>query len=86
MLLEIAQLPRATFYYHRKQQDKQDKYAHAKEAIKEIFHEIKGRYGYHRVADELHNRKIDLNHKVVQHLMKEMGLVCHFGVIHFCRR
>lgn len=76
MLLEIAQLPRSTFYYHLKQQGKQDKYAHAKEVIKEIFHENKGRYGYRRVTDELHNREIDLNHKTVQHLMKEMGLVC----------
>jgi len=26
---------------------------------------------------ELHNRKIPLNHKTVQRLMKELGLVCH---------
>ena len=27
MLLEIAQLPKATFYYHLKKQDQVDKYA-----------------------------------------------------------
>lgn len=76
MLLEIAQLPKATFYYHLKKQDKSDKYAQAKAEITAIFHGNKGRYGYRRITDELHNRKIYLNHKTVQRLMKELGLVC----------
>ena len=76
ILLEIAQLPKATFYYHCKNQKKVDKYAHAKAEITAIFHENKGRYGYRRITDELHNRKIHLNHKTVQRLMKELGLVC----------
>ena len=76
ILLEIAQLPKATFYYHCKNQSKEDKYAQAKAEITTIFHENKGRYGYRRVTDELHNRKIYLNHKTVQRLMKELGLVC----------
>ena len=76
MLLEIAQLPRSTFYYHSKQQNKEDKYAQAKAEIATIYHENKGRYGYRRVTDELHNRGILLNHKTVQRLMKELGLIC----------
>ncbi len=76
MLLEIAQLPRATFYYHLKRMGKEDKYARAKEEITIIFHENKGRYGYRRMTDELHNRQFSLNHKTVQRLMKELGLVC----------
>ena len=76
MLLEIAQLPRATFYYHLKQENKADKYAQAKAEIATIYHENKGRYGYRRVTDELHNRGITLNHKTVQRLMKELGLMC----------
>ncbi len=76
MLLEIAQLPRSTFYYHCKQQNKEDKYARAKEEIAAIYHENKGRYGYRRITEELHNRKIYLNHKTVQRLMKELGLIC----------
>ena len=75
-LLEIAQLPRATFYYHLKQENKADKYAQSKTEIAAIYHENKGRYGYRRVTDELHNRGIALNHKTVQRLMKELGLVC----------
>ena len=76
MLLEIAQLPRSTFYYHSKQQNKEDKYAQAKAEIATIYHENKGRYGYRRVTDELRNRGILLNHKTVQRLMKELGLIC----------
>ena len=76
ILLEVAQLPRSTFYYHCKQQNKEDKYAHAKAEIAAIYHENKGRYGYRRITTELHNRKIHLNHKTVQRLMKELGLVC----------
>ena len=75
-LLKIAQLPKATYYYHRKNQGSVDKYAQVKAEIQSIFHENKGRYGYRRVTDELHNRGYSLNHKTVQRLMKELGLVC----------
>ena len=76
MLLEIAQLPRSTFYYQRNRQNTGDKYAQAKEEIQTIFHENKGRYGYRRVGMELRNRGFSLNHKTVQRLMKELGLIC----------
>ena len=76
MLLEIAELPRSTFYYHSKKQSKEDKYSKAKTEIATIYHENKGRYGYRRITDALHNRGILLNHKTVQRLMKELGLIC----------
>ena len=76
VLLEIDQLARATFYYHLKQMTCADKYETAKAEITAIYHENKGRYGYRRITDELHNRKIYLNHKTVQRLMKQLGLVC----------
>ena len=76
ILLEIAQLPKSTFYYHLKKQDKVDKYAQVKTEITAIFHDNKGRYGYRRITDELHNREIYLNHKTVQRIMKELGLIC----------
>ena len=80
MLLEIAQLPRATFYYHLKQRKNPDKYASAKEEITAIYHENKGRYGYRRITTELRKRNILLNHKTVQRLMKEMGIVCRVRI------
>ena len=76
ILLEIARLPKATYYYHRKNQKSVDKYAQAKTEIQSIFHENKGRYGYRRITDELRNRGFRLNHKTVQRLMKELDLVC----------
>ena len=76
ILLSIAQLPRATFYYHLKRMNGYDKYEEAKAEITAIYHENKGRYGYRRITMELHKRRIPLNHKTVQRLMKELGLVC----------
>ncbi len=76
ILLSVAQLPRATFYYHLKKQKQADKYEASKAEITAIFHENKGRYGYRRITVELRNRKIFLNHKTVQKLMKQLGLVC----------
>ena len=55
---------------------KTDKYLNEKEIIKEIFNENKKRYGYRRITMELRNRGIVLNHKTVQKLMKEYGLIC----------
>ena len=76
ILLEIAHLPKATYYYHRKKEESADKYAQTKAEIQAIFHNNKGRYGYRRITDELRNRGFSLNHKTVQRLMKELGLVC----------
>ena len=76
LLLDIAQLPRATFYYHLKRIKRADKYEAAKAEITTIYHENKGRYGYRRITAELRSRNFPLNHKTVQRLMKELGLVC----------
>ena len=69
-------MPRATFYYHLKQMQKVDKYASVKYVITAIHHENKGRYGYRRITAALHGRGFSVNHKTVQRLMKELGLVC----------
>ena len=53
-----------------------DKYEAAKTAISAIYHENKGRYGYRRITLALRNRGFKLNHKAVQRLMKEAGLIC----------
>ena len=56
ILPDVAQLPRATFYYHLKQLKKADKYHSVKEEITAIFYKNKGRYGYRRITAELRNR------------------------------
>ena len=55
---------------------KSDKYVEVKEEITAIYHENKGRYGYRRITTVLHDRGFLLNHKTVQRLMKQLGLVC----------
>jgi len=47
-----------------------------KDAITAIYHENRGRYGYRRITTELHTQGFLINHKTVQRLMKDMGLVC----------
>ena len=69
-------IPRATFYYYLKKAAQPDKYKETKEVIAAVYHENKGRYGYRRITTELHNRNIPINHKTVQRLMRELGLVC----------
>ena len=76
LLLDIAQLPRATFYYHAKRMTKPDKYADVKAEITTIYHENRGRYGYRRITTELRRRNFAINHKTVQRIMKELGLFC----------
>ena len=84
MLLEIARLPGATFYYHAKRMVQEDKYADIKTNITDIFHKNQGRYGYRRITNELRNRKFTINHKTVQRLMKELGLVCRVRIKKYC--
>ena len=76
ILLDIANLPRSTYYYYAKQAELPDKYSRIKDQIAEIFAENRGRYGYRRITDELHNRGYAINHKTVQRLMRELGLIC----------
>jgi len=76
ILLEIAQLARSTYYYHANRLTAPDKYSDAKVAITAVYHENKGRYGYRRITMELRQCGFSLNHKTVQRLLKELGLVC----------
>ena len=76
LLIDIAGIPRSTYYYYEKHRTDEDKYEKVKEEISAIFAENKGRYGYRRITKELRNRNYVINHKTVQRLMKELGLVC----------
>ena len=60
--------------------ERADKYEVAKTESAAIFHENKGRYGYRRITTALHNTGIHLNHKTVQRLMKQLGLICRVRI------
>jgi len=76
LLVEIADIPRSTYYYHAKQLENPDKYESVKTQITSIYEEHRKRYGYRQITTELYNRKICINHKTVQHLMRQLGLFC----------
>jgi transposase InsO family protein len=76
VLLAVAELSRATYYYHLKKRSTQDKYSEIKEHIILIYTENKGRFGYRRITLALRNRGYVVNHKTAQRLMKELGIVC----------
>ena len=76
LLLEIAELPRSTYYYYIKHMKDEDKYSEIKKQITDIFHENKGRYGYRRITMEMHNRGYVINHKTVLRLMNEEKIKC----------
>lgn len=77
LLIEASGLPRSTYYYYVKRRTVTDnKYSAIKEQITAIYKENKGRYGYRRITDELHNRGYIINHKTIQRLMKELGIIC----------
>jgi putative transposase len=73
-LLKVVNLAKSVFYYREEARQKPDKHAAVKELIKTIFHHHKGRYGYRRIAQELHNRGQQLHENTVLRLMKELGL------------
>ncbi|MEG1447628.1 MAG: IS3 family transposase, partial [Ruthenibacterium sp.] len=76
LLLSIAKLARSTYYYHAKRLAAPEKYADLVAEIEAIYAKNRGRYGYRRITDELHNRGRIVNHKTVYRLMKKHGIVC----------
>lgn len=73
-VLELADLPRSTFYYQLQAQAKPSKHAALKQLIQRVYHEEKGRYGYRRVAAVIRNTGIVVNKKVVERLMANLEL------------
>lgn len=76
-LLEAAGLARSTYFYHQKRlldPTQREKHAVLKQAIVEVFHRNKHRYGYRRVLLELRKAGWVVNHKLVYKLMDRMGL------------
>ncbi|MCS7465044.1 IS3 family transposase [Paenibacillus doosanensis] len=75
-LLQLAQIPRSSYYYWVATLERPDKDADVKARIKAIYDEHRGRYGYRRIRDQLHNEGHQINHKRVQRMMGELGLKC----------
>ena len=76
LLLQIAKIPRSSYYYHQKRSCGKDKHAKVRGEIRRICQEHKGRYGYRRVTLALHQLGYQTTHKLVMKLMKEEHLTC----------
>ncbi|MEI4769719.1 IS3 family transposase [Psychrobacillus sp. FJAT-51614] len=73
-LVELAGLPRSTYYFIIKNMNRPDPDMDLKEMIHTIYHEHEGRYGYRRIRDELVNRGQKVNCKKVRRIMNKLGL------------
>nr|WP_240979139.1 IS3 family transposase [Pseudomonas putida] len=73
-VLQLADLPRSTFYYQLQAQAKPDKHAVLKQLIQRVYHEEKGLYGYRRVTAVIRNAGTLVNKKVVERLMVALDL------------
>lgn len=75
-MLEIAHLPRSTFYDHRNRLARPDRHAELKEAIRQTFGDVKGVYGHRRILAILLRRGWRVSKKTVLKLMRALGLQC----------
>lgn len=79
-LLKIVGLTQGQYRYHSTEKAVVDKYADIKEKITFLFFKNKRVYGYRRITEELNalkelkDKKLTINKKVVQRLMKELQL------------
>ena len=67
-------MARSTFYYHTKRLGKPDGYEAVRKRIRAIYDKHHGRYGYRRITAQLRNEGLEINHKTVQKLMRQMSL------------
>ncbi|WP_298740899.1 IS3 family transposase [uncultured Microbacterium sp.] len=76
LLLQIAELPRSTFYDHRNRLKRADRHAELKEAIGQAYADGRGSYGHQRVLAILLRQGWRVSKKTVLKLMRALGLQC----------
>jgi len=76
LLLQIAALPRSTFYDHRRRLSRDDIRADLKEAIRDAFTAAKSAYGHRRIRAVLRRKGWQVSKKTVLKLMRQLGLQC----------
>jgi len=76
LLLQFADLPRSTFYDHRRRLSGSDTRAGIKEAIRAAFKAANSAYGHRRILAVLLRQGWQVSKKTVLKLMRELGLQC----------
>jgi putative transposase len=75
-LLKAARMAKSTYYFELKNENNIDGQSKKiEDKIRQIFEEHKGRYGVRRVYHELRNGGYKVNHKRVQRIMHQDGLL-----------
>jgi putative transposase len=74
-MCRLADVSRAGYYRYLKEQHAAEEEVAVRAAIPEIALAHQRRYGYRRVARELHRRGLQVNHKRVVRLMREDNLL-----------
>ncbi|MGJ9407415.1 IS3 family transposase [Nesterenkonia aurantiaca] len=73
-MLELAELPRSTFYDHRTRRTRPDRHEKLKEAIRQAFTQARSAYGHRRVLAMLQRQGWRVSKKTVLKLMRGLGL------------
>lgn len=76
VLLQVARLPRSTFFYHQARLQAPDPQEPLKTAVTDIFEKNQGRYGHRRIHTELAKQGWTVAKKTVLKLMRALRLVC----------
>jgi putative transposase len=76
LLLQIADLPRSTFYDHRRRLRRPDPNADIKESIRGAFDAAKSTYRHRRIRAILLRQGWTVSKKTVLKLMRQLGLHC----------
>ena len=76
VLLDVAGLPRSTFFYHQARLLAPDPQANLKSAVTDIFRKSHARYGHRRIHIELVKQGWTVAKKTVLKLMRLLRLVC----------
>ncbi|ROZ61760.1 IS3 family transposase [Kocuria soli] len=76
LLLQIAALPRSTYFYHQRRSQRPDRFAQVKARIQTVFTQAKGRYGHRRIHRVLTTEGYTVAKKTVLALMHQLGLRC----------
>ena len=75
-MLQIAHLPRSTFYDHQRRLNREDTQTDIKEAIRGAFEAANSAYGHRRILSVLRRQGWRVSKKTVLKLMRELGLHC----------
>lgn len=74
--MDVAGIPRSTFFYHQARMKGPDPRADLKAAVTETFQKSRDRYGHRRIHIDLRKQGCKVAKKTVQKLMRSLRLIC----------